>query len=133
MQRARNYIYTTAVPAAVASATLASLELVQTEDWRRERLGELISRFRAGAAQLGLDLLPSDSPIQPIVVGDSARALEFSAELESRGVLVTAIRPPTVPNGTARLRVTLTAAHEDGDVDHLLTALDEVMTEARAS
>lgn len=133
VQRARNYIYSTAVPAAVASATLASLELVQTEDWRRERLGELISRFRAGAAQLGLDLLPSDSPIQPVVVGDSARALEFSAELESRGVLVTAIRPPTVPNGTARLRVTLTAAHEDGDVDHLLTALDEVMTEARAS
>jgi len=133
VQRARNYIYTTAIPAAVAVATLASLEIVRTEDWRRERLGELITRFRAGATQLGLDLLPSESPIQPVIVGDSARALDFSAALESQGLLVTAIRPPTVPSGTARLRVTLTAAHEDGDVDRLLAALDEVVTEAGES
>ena len=130
VQRARNYIYTTAIPAAVAVASLASLEIVRTEDWRRERLVELIARFRAGAAQLGLDLLPSDSPIQPIVIGDSTRALAFSAALESKGMLATAIRPPTVPNGTARLRVTLTAAHEDRDVDRLLTALAEVTAEA---
>jgi len=130
VQRARNYIYTTAIPAAVAVASLASLEIVRTEDWRRERLVELIARFRTGAAQLGLDLLPSDSPIQPIVIGDSTRALAFSAALESKGMLVTAIRPPTVPNGTARLRVTLTAAHEDRDVDRLLTALAEVTAEA---
>lgn len=123
VQRARNYIYTTAIPSAVAVATLKSLEIVSAEDWRREHLGALIQRFRAGAEELGLALMPSETPIQPIVIGAPGRAMAISAALEELGMLVTAIRPPTVPQGTARLRVTLTAAHEPADVDRLLAAL----------
>lgn len=124
IQRARNYIYTTALPPAVAVATLASLRIAREEEWRRERLRELVARFRAGAAQLGLRLLPSATPVQPVIVGESGAALALSAALESRGLLVPAIRPPTVPAGTARLRVTFSAFHEPGDVDRLLGALD---------
>lgn len=124
IQRARNYIYTTALPPAVAVATLASLRIAREEEWRRDRLRELVARFRAGAAQLGLRLLPSATPVQPVIVGESGAALALSAALESRGLLVPAIRPPTVPAGTARLRVTFSAFHEPGDVDRLLGALD---------
>lgn len=124
IQRARNYIYTTALPPAVAVATLASLRLAREEEWRRDRLRELVARFRAGAAQLGLQLLPSATPIQPVVLGESGAALALSAALEDRGILVPAIRPPTVPAGTARLRVTFSALHEPDDVDRLLGALD---------
>jgi 8-amino-7-oxononanoate synthase len=123
IQRARNYIYTTALPPAVAVATLESLRIARAEDWRRQRLQELIARFRAGATALGLDLSPSTTPIQPILVGESAAALELSARLQSRGILVAAIRPPTVPAGSARLRVTFSALHELADVDRLLEAL----------
>jgi len=125
IQRARNYIYTTALPSAVAVATLRSLEIVAAEEWRREHLGELIARFRAGAAGLDYELLPSDTPIQPILVGRPDRAIALSAQLEERGMLVTAIRPPTVPVGGSRLRITLTAAHETKDIDRLLDALQE--------
>ncbi|MBT8444002.1 MAG: 8-amino-7-oxononanoate synthase, partial [Gammaproteobacteria bacterium] len=111
VQRARNYIYTTALPSAVAVATLASLDIVRSEEWRRAHLNELIERFRSGAHQLGLDLMPSSTPIQPIMIGDSGRAMSVSRALEERDILITAIRPPTVPQGTARLRVTLTSAH----------------------
>ncbi|MDH5254752.1 MAG: 8-amino-7-oxononanoate synthase [Gammaproteobacteria bacterium] len=124
IQRARNYIYTTALPSAVAVATLESLHIARAEEWRRDRLRELIARFRAGAAQLGLRLLPSATPIQPVIIGESGAALALSAALESRGVLVPAIRPPTVPAGTARLRVTFSAVHELADVDRLLGALE---------
>lgn len=123
IQRARTYIYTTAMPSAVAEATLTSLAIVESEEWRRERLRELVGRFRAGLAELGLDPPASDGPIQPIVVGDPGHAVELSAALEQAGMLVTAIRPPTVPAGTARLRVTFTAAHLPGDIDRLLEAL----------
>ena len=123
IQKARPYIYTTAMPAALAAATLTSLAIADEEEWRRERLRDLTQRFRTGAAELGLALADSATPIQPLVVGDSARALALSAALEAAGILVTAIRPPTVPAGTARLRVTLTAAHESADVDRLLQAL----------
>ena len=123
IQRARNYIYSTALPSAVAVATLESLRIARAEEWRRERLRELVARFRLGAAQLGLKLLPSATPIQPILVGESADALRLSAVLDSRSILVPAIRPPTVPAGTARLRVTFSALHEPGDVDRLLEAL----------
>jgi 8-amino-7-oxononanoate synthase len=123
IQRARNYIYTTALPPAVAVATLESLRIARAEAWRRERLSELVAQFRAGAAVLGLQLLPSTTPIQPIIVGDSAAALALSAMLESRGILVPAIRPPTVPAGTARLRVTFSALHEPADIERLLEAL----------
>jgi 8-amino-7-oxononanoate synthase len=123
IQRARSYIYTTALPPAVAEATRASLRLVQAESWRREHLRALIARFRRGADELGLPLSPSETPIQPLVVGDNRRALAWSQALEAAGILVTAIRPPTVPQGSARLRVTLSAAHTEADVDTLLEAL----------
>jgi len=123
MQTARTWIYTTAQPPAVAAATLVSLQLVQTESWRREHLRTLIQQFRSGAAQLGLPLMPSDTAIQPIVVGSSEQALAISRKLEERWILVTAIRPPTVPLETARLRVTLSAAHTAEDVERLLDAL----------
>lgn len=123
IQKARTYIYTTAPPPAVCAATRQALRLVREEEWRRERLSLLVARFRAGAEQLGLSLMPSESPIQPLLVGDASAALVLSRGLEEDGFLVTAIRPPTVPPGTARLRVTLTALHEPEDVDALLEAL----------
>lgn len=125
IQFARPYIYTTSQPPALACATLKSLELLSSEGWRREHLNALIARFRAGATQLGLELMDSPTPIQPILIGDSARAVEFSRLLRERGLLVGAIRPPTVPAGTARLRVTLSAAHTIEQVDRLLAALGE--------
>jgi 8-amino-7-oxononanoate synthase len=130
IQKARGYVFTTALPSAVAVATLASLRIAVAEEWRRERLRELIARFRQGAEQLGLELLPSISPIQPVVVGDPGRAVELSRSLEERGMMITAIRPPTVPEGTSRLRITFTAGHEPGDVDRLLAALDETFGSA---
>jgi 8-amino-7-oxononanoate synthase len=123
IQTARTWIYTTAQPPAVAAATLASLQLVQTESWRREHLQALIQQFQQGARQLGLPLMPSTTAIQPILIGSSEEALEMSQKLEARGILVTAIRPPTVPADTARLRVTLSAAHTAEDVERLLEAL----------
>jgi 8-amino-7-oxononanoate synthase len=115
--------HTTALPPAVAVATLESLRIARAEQWRRERLLELVAQFRAGAATLGLQLMRSTTPIQPIIVGESAAALALSAKLEAHGILVPAIRPPTVPAGTARLRVTFSALHEPADVNRLLEAL----------
>ena len=123
IQFARPYIYTTSQPPAVACATLKSLELLRSESWRREHLNKLIARFRQGAAEIGLSLMDSFTPIQPILIGDSARALALSALLRERGLLVTAIRPPTVPVGSARLRVTLSAAHSEAQLEQLLSAL----------
>ncbi len=123
IQKARSYVFTTALPSAVAVATLASLRIAMDEEWRRERLAELVDRFRTGAVSLGLELLDSSSPIQPLVVGDPGRTVALSRALEEAGCLVTAIRPPTVPEGTSRLRITLTAGHSPADVDRLLDAL----------
>ena len=125
IQFARPYIYTTSQPPAVACATLKSLELLRTEHWRREHLNKLIARFRQGAAEIGLTLMDSPSPIQPILVGDSQRALQLAALLRESGLLVGAIRPPTVPVGSARLRVTLSAAHSEAQLEQLLQALAE--------
>ncbi|WP_017906302.1 8-amino-7-oxononanoate synthase [Pseudomonas asplenii] len=125
VQFARPYIYTTSQPPALACATLKSLELLRTEHWRREHLNALIRQFRAGAGQIGLELMDSFTPIQPILIGDAGRALRFSQLLRERGLMVTAIRPPTVPAGGARLRVTLTAAHSEAQVRLLLEALAE--------
>ncbi|AYC31263.1 8-amino-7-oxononanoate synthase [Pseudomonas cavernae] len=125
IQFARPYIYTTSQPPAVACATLKSLELLRTESWRREHLNQLIARFRQGASEIGLRLMDSPTPIQPILVGDSARALQLTALLKARGLLVGAIRPPTVPAGSARLRVTLSAAHSEAQLERLLEALAE--------
>jgi len=126
IQKARTYIYTTALPAAMAEATRASLKIAMTESWRRDKLKMLSERFKQGAQQLGLNLMPSFSAIQPIVIGGSQRAVDVSNALMNKGLLVTAIRPPTVPQGRARLRVTFSALHEERHVDRLLTALDQL-------
>lgn len=123
IQKSRTYAYTTALPPAVAEATRTSLALVREEAWRRERLAELVRRFRDGAAALELPLMTSGTPIQPVVVGGNEAALAASRNLFEQGFLVTAIRPPTVPAGGARLRVTLNASHTDDQVDRLLEAL----------
>jgi 8-amino-7-oxononanoate synthase len=129
IQQARSYIYTTALPAAVAEASRAALKLVQGEEWRRERLREFITRFRRGAEELGLPLMASQTPIQPILAGSAQQALSWSRQLEEQGILVTAIRPPTVPEGSARLRITLSAAHSDQHLDRLLGALEKLSAE----
>ncbi|MES9972654.1 MAG: 8-amino-7-oxononanoate synthase [Candidatus Thiodiazotropha sp.] len=123
IQHARSYIYTTAPPAALAEATLVSLRLVRQENWRRERLQDLIARFRQSVRQIGLPLLDSTTPIQPILAGSSQQAVAWSRLLEKQGVLISAIRPPTVPDGSARLRITLSANHTDRQLDRLLDAL----------
>lgn len=123
IQHARSFIYTTALPPALAEATREALRLARAESWRREKVIALVARFRAGAAELGLPLLESTTPIQPLIAGSAERALAWSAHLERRGLLVPAVRPPTVPDGTARLRIVLTAAHEEAQVDRLLDAL----------
>ncbi|PBP90362.1 8-amino-7-oxononanoate synthase [Pseudomonas congelans] len=125
IQFARPYIYTTSQPPALACATLKSLQLLRTEHWRREHLTRLIEQFRRGAEQIGLQLMDSFTPIQPIMIGDAGRALHLSQLLRERGLLVTAIRPPTVPAGSARLRVTLSAAHSEADVQLLLNTLEQ--------
>ncbi|MFC5441199.1 8-amino-7-oxononanoate synthase [Rhodanobacter ginsenosidimutans] len=123
-QLARPYIYTTAMPPAVAAAARVAVQLAQSETWRREKLAANIARFRRGAAELGLPLLPSSSAIQPLMLGDADTAMAASHHLEQHGLLVGAIRPPTVPAGKARLRITLSAAHDDAHVDQLLAALE---------
>ncbi|MEE7626333.1 8-amino-7-oxononanoate synthase [Methylobacter sp. Wu8] len=127
IQKARAYIYTTALPAAVAEATRASLKIVIAENWRRDKLRQLSERFRLGAEQLGITLMPSSSAIQPILIGGSQRAVDISNALLAAGFLVSAIRPPTVPQGSARLRVTFSALHEEQHVDRLLDALAEAI------
>jgi len=126
LQRARTYIYTTALPPAVAVATRAAVEMARAEPWRRERLHALVQRFRTRAAAAGLPLEDSETPIQPLWLGDPAAAVAASERLLERGFLVAAIRPPTVPQGSSRLRVTLSAIHEEADVDRLVEALAEV-------
>jgi 8-amino-7-oxononanoate synthase len=127
IQKARTYIYTTAMPAAVAEATRASLKIAIAENWRRDKLKKLSERFRVGAKQLGLQVMPSSSAIQPILIGDSQSAVDISNALLEAGFLVSAIRPPTVPQGSARLRVTFSALHEERHVDRLLDALAKII------
>jgi len=127
IQEARTYIYTTAPPPAMAAATRTALRLVREQDWRREQLLALVRRFREGAAQLGLELTDSPTPIQPLIVGEAAAALRLSDSLRTRGILIGAIRPPTVPPGSARLRITFSAAHSAAQVDRLLDALEQLM------
>jgi len=128
VQRARSYIYTTATPPAVAAATLAALALIREGDGLRARLDGLIARFRRGAEQLALPLAESSTPIQPLLLGSARRAVDAAARLLELGFVVTAIRPPTVAEGSSRLRVTLSAAHTDEQVDELLDALHTALT-----
>jgi 8-amino-7-oxononanoate synthase len=123
IQSARSYIYTTALPPAVAAATRMSLRLLAEESWRRDHLQHLIHYFRQQAAALGLQLMPSSSAIQPLLIGDEQKTLAISRELQEKGFWVVAIRPPTVPVGTSRLRITLSAEHQTRDLDQLLENL----------
>jgi 8-amino-7-oxononanoate synthase len=131
IQQARTYIYTTAPPPAVACATRAALQRVREDDWRREHLQALIKRFRSGAMQLGLALCDSQTPIQPLLVGTAGQALKFSLALREQGILITAIRPPTVAEGSSRLRITFSAMHSEVQVDRLLAALERAGMAAR--
>lgn len=126
IQRARTYIYTTALPSAVAEATRASLKIIREDAGRRENVHKRVKQFREGASSLGLQLMDSITPIQPLLIGDAGSALAMSDALLEKGILVTAIRPPTVPDATARLRFTLSATHSDADVQQLLNALAEL-------
>jgi len=129
IQFSRTYIYTTAMPPAIAAATRTSLQLVKQQSWRREHLQTLIAHFKQGCQHLGLVLQPSNTAIQPIMVGPAKLALQLSDELAKHGVLVKAIRAPTVAVNQARLRVTLSAGHSIADVDKLLTALKCILAE----
>ena len=123
LETARPYIFTTALPPAQAAATLAAVRLARREHWRREKLVTLIAHFRQRAQFRGLELLPSTTPIQPLLCGGESRAVAMAAALESQGHWVPAIRPPTVAEGRARLRITLSSLHNTGEVDALVDAL----------
>ncbi len=123
IQTARTYTFTTAMPPAIAAATRASLKIIKNDNERRELLNNHIQQFKKGADELGIKLMPSDTAIQPIMVGSTEKAVKISERLRENGILVTAIRPPTIPEGTARLRVTLSAKHTEADIVILLGAL----------
>ena len=126
IQFARPYIYTTALPAAMAEAMLDNLAIVK-QGQRQQVLQHNIKYFKSQALALGLTLMPSSTAIQPLLIGDDAKALKISELLKSAGILVTAIRPPTVKKGTARLRITVTASHTVSDIDYLLSTLKRVL------
>jgi 8-amino-7-oxononanoate synthase len=127
VQKARTYIYTTALPPAVAAATRAALRVANEESWRRERVLAHVAAFRDAATSAGLEIGASHTPIQPIILGSATRALAASDALWNEGIWVTAIRPPTVPEGGARLRITLSAAHAPRDVIRLVETLATVL------
>jgi len=126
IQYSRSYIYTTALPPAIAAATLASLKIVRQESWRRDKLVQLVSRFRRGAKQIGLQLAESHTPIQPVLINSDEKVMQVGQQLRGAGFLVGAIRPPTVPMGTGRLRITFSADHSEEQVDQLIAALDSL-------
>ena len=126
IQSARSYIYTTATPPALSHALLTSLRLIEQDEWRREALAQHIVQLKQSLQSLPWKLLPSDTPIQPLLIGGSAEAVRISQGLRERGILVPAIRPPTVPQGTARLRISLSAVHQPQDIARLTDALHEL-------
>lgn len=123
LQSARPYVFSTAALPALAAAMSANLEAIRTQGWRRAKLASLVARFRRGALRHGLPVLESNTPIQPVVLGGNSRALAVARVLEQNGFWVAPIRPPTVPDGKARLRITITAAHAESEVDALVDAL----------
>ena len=123
IQQARPYIYTTAIPPAVAATSRAAIRVIKDEGWRRDQLNRLIERLRAGAQSLGLELLDSPTAIQPVMIGSAERTMAVAEYLRQQGILVGAIRPPTVATGSARLRITLSASHSEAQLDQLLAAL----------
>jgi 8-amino-7-oxononanoate synthase len=126
VQNARTYIYTTASPPALSCAVLASLHLLQNEEWRRTQILKRVAQLRTGLAGLPWTLMHSETPIQPLLVGNNDDAVALSEALRTRGIWVPAIRPPTVPQGTARLRISLSATHTEQDVAQLISALHEL-------
>jgi 8-amino-7-oxononanoate synthase len=126
LQRSRPYAYTTALPQPIAAATRQALRIAARESWRRERLLMLVRRFSQAAQQLGVPLMASATPIQPVLLGSAARALRAQEELLAAGFWVVAIRPPTVPTGRARLRIALSAAHTEAQVDALAEVLGRI-------
>lgn len=123
IQHARSYIYTTALPPSIASATRAAIKIIQTEPERRDKLNANITYFRQAIDELNLKTLDSKTAIQPILLGDSETALQATELLRQHGLWITAIRPPTVPEGTARLRITISCEHHQNDIDQLITVL----------
>ena len=130
MQRARPYIFTTASSPIIAAALIASLELITNGDERRAHLQQLIARLQAGLSGLAQPLLPSPTAIQPLIIGGNEAAVQLAGQLFERSLWVPAIRPPTVPTGTARLRISLSAAHSNDQMDALIQALREYATNA---
>jgi 8-amino-7-oxononanoate synthase len=130
VQRARPYIYSTALPAPVIAAVIESLDILQQEPSRRARLQMIIKRFQAGAEQIGISTARTNTPIQPIMIGDAKKAMDISRLLEQDGIYISAIRPPTVPRNTSRLRITLSAEHTEKQVDRLLDVLAARLAEA---
>ncbi len=126
LQRSRTYIFATAAPPMVAEALRVALRLIEADDWRRTRLTELARQLQVGIAGLPWPLLPSPTAIQPLIVGGNREAVDAATRLQAHGLWVPAIRPPTVPDGTARLRISLSAAHTAADVQHLLDALNDI-------
>ncbi len=129
VSRARTFIFTTALPPAACGAAIAALDVLAAEPSRRERLRALTARMKAGLARLGFDVSRVVAPIFPVVLGTEERALAAARALRDRGFFVRAIRPPTVPRGTSRLRVALTAGHTEAQLDAFLDALEEVVRE----
>jgi 8-amino-7-oxononanoate synthase len=127
INRARTYIYSTAHPAALAAAVLASLRLIERETWRRDRLQGHIERLRGWSNDSGIKFIASRTPIQPLIIGDNEQTLSISTRLREKGIWVPAIRPPTVPIGSARLRLSLSAAHESNDVIRLIEGVAELL------
>ena len=130
VNHAHSYVYTTATPPALSVALLQSLQLIAQGDALRAHLHRLIVKLRSGLADLPWQLMPSETAIQPLLIGDNQQSLKLSEGLRERGIWVAAIRPPTVPQGTARLRITLSAAHTEADVDQLIVVLHDLAQES---
>jgi 8-amino-7-oxononanoate synthase len=126
VQRARSYVYTTATPPLLACAVLESLKLIEAEQWRRDRLAQLARILKSDLAPNRWRLLQSETAIQPLVIGGNAESVAVANRLAERGLLIPAIRPPTVPQGTARLRISLSAVHTESDVGRLVEALNDI-------
>lgn len=133
IQKGRSYIYTTALPPALAAASYAAFEVMTNESWRRLKLAGLVDYFKAGCLQRALPLMESSTPIQPVLIGDNEKALAIAEQLKQQGLLVFAIRSPTVAADSERLRITLSAGHEESDIDVLLDALANAIADAAVS
>jgi len=127
LQRARTYVFSTALPASAAATALAAIDVLERDRSLVTALQARISQFRASAAARKVPVKPSPSAIQPVVIGEPRRAVAASDRLLAQGFFVPAIRPPTVPEGTSRLRISLSAAHSSGDIDALVDALAEAL------